>query len=269
MTTEGPRKVVTHAGVFHGDDVVAVAIAMCAYGAIALERTFTPAPQDLANPEVIILDVGIEFNPEMGNFDHHSDAMLNCAASEFFFYLKKKGLLVGNPVKAIESLLPGINAQDLGESNNMLGHMSLSHVISTFNPLVGVDSDDAFADAVDFVLSLLLRITESLDQGDAFKASALEAITAPVNACAHASTFNPILKEMCIDTDLLFVSYPGERGGFMLMCVPPSKGSFEQKLPLCRERAMLCGATFVHTGLFCASFPTLEELRNYVAHVVK
>jgi uncharacterized UPF0160 family protein len=65
--------IVTHPGEFHCDEVLAVVTFKWLTGLeLPIERR-VPTPQDLDDPNTLVFDIGREFNPEKGNFDHHQD----------------------------------------------------------------------------------------------------------------------------------------------------------------------------------------------------
>jgi hypothetical protein len=68
------KKIVTHSGHAHRDDFLSVCftLAMCAYenNSPSLERR-KPTDHDLNDPNVVVLDVGEQHQPELSNFDHH------------------------------------------------------------------------------------------------------------------------------------------------------------------------------------------------------
>lgn len=45
---------------------------------VEVERR-NPTEEELQNPNILVGDVGMEFNPELNNFDHHQDKNLGCA----------------------------------------------------------------------------------------------------------------------------------------------------------------------------------------------
>jgi len=80
------KYVVTHHGQAHRDEFVACAIALALFPSIAAIFRRDPTPEELANPDVLVLDVGGEHDPNRGNFDHHQlprDAAPACALSLF------------------------------------------------------------------------------------------------------------------------------------------------------------------------------------------
>lgn len=85
------KKIITHGGNAHLDDLVACALVLVdrTWGSLDNGRTTTveaaladacegvvierrdPTEDELANPHVLVLDVGGHYRPDLGNFDHH------------------------------------------------------------------------------------------------------------------------------------------------------------------------------------------------------
>ena len=75
------RLVVTNGGQAHRDDLLAVALAISCGGLPPVARR-DPSPEELEDPDVLVLDVGGRHEPAKGNFDHHQfgrDAEATCA----------------------------------------------------------------------------------------------------------------------------------------------------------------------------------------------
>lgn len=73
------RLIVTHDGLFHADEVLAIETILFLVGYdIPVVRTRDKAKlaEYLVDPTVLVLDVGGDYNPAMGNFDHHQDKEL-------------------------------------------------------------------------------------------------------------------------------------------------------------------------------------------------
>lgn len=66
------KYIVTHPGSAHRDDLLACALLLAHYSAspAAIYRR-DPTPEELADPEVFVVDVGGRHEPARGNFDHH------------------------------------------------------------------------------------------------------------------------------------------------------------------------------------------------------
>lgn len=68
------KKIITHAGTFHADELCAIATIRRMYPGIPVERTYTPSESDFSDPEIFVLDIGRRYEPSYGNYDHHHDA---------------------------------------------------------------------------------------------------------------------------------------------------------------------------------------------------
>jgi len=66
------RLIITHPGIFHGDDALCVALLRIAGYDCPVERR-TPTGEELADTSVIVVDVGMQYDPDLMNFDHHQD----------------------------------------------------------------------------------------------------------------------------------------------------------------------------------------------------
>lgn len=62
-------EILTHPGSSHKDEFLACCLLVAVNDAPILRRE--PTQQDLSNPNMAVVDVGGEHQPEMGNFDHH------------------------------------------------------------------------------------------------------------------------------------------------------------------------------------------------------
>ncbi len=72
--------IITHPGSAHFDEVTAISLIL----AVQTDTVFRierrePAPAELDNPDVWVVDIGERYEPEQRNFDHHQDA--DCPAS--------------------------------------------------------------------------------------------------------------------------------------------------------------------------------------------
>jgi len=76
------RQIVVHPGGAHKDDFLACALLMAEHNVPIFRRE--PAEVDLADPEIAVVDVGLEWDESKMNFDHHQfprDAEPLCALS--------------------------------------------------------------------------------------------------------------------------------------------------------------------------------------------
>jgi hypothetical protein len=61
--------IVTHPGGSHKDDLLAVCVLASIHGCPIVRRD--PTPEELADPEVAVVDIGGSHDPARSNFDHH------------------------------------------------------------------------------------------------------------------------------------------------------------------------------------------------------
>lgn len=64
------KYIVTHSGRAHRDEFYAVGLAAVLFGITKVFRR-EPTTEELEDPDVLVVDVGRQFNPTWGNFDHH------------------------------------------------------------------------------------------------------------------------------------------------------------------------------------------------------
>ena len=66
--------IITHPGSAHFDEVTAIGLilAVNADTVFRIERR-EPTQEELNNPDIWVVDVGDQYEPETRNFDHHQD----------------------------------------------------------------------------------------------------------------------------------------------------------------------------------------------------
>ena len=185
------KTIVTHNGNFHADDVFSVAALKNIFSSFNLIRT-----RDLTviSQADIVIDVGGEYNPDTGRFDHHQrggagERENGIPYSSFGLIWQKYGLEIcqGNQEIADSvdaGLVSTIDAIDCGHVEGVSKGISLSQTISMFNPTWQEDShfDDCFDEAVDFASRVLTRFIASASGGINAKeivASAIENASDP------------------------------------------------------------------------------------------
>ena len=66
---QGVRQVLTHPGGAHKDDLLGVAVVIAQHPVPVVRRD--PTPEELADPGVVVIDIGGDHDPAKHNFDHH------------------------------------------------------------------------------------------------------------------------------------------------------------------------------------------------------
>ena len=275
------KTIATHNGNFHADDVFSVAALKCIFPSFKLIRT-----RDLAliSQADIVIDVGGEYDPDAGRFDHHQrggagERNNGIPYSSFGLIWKKYGLDICQGSKDIAnavdtSLVSTIDAIDCGHVEGVSKGISLSQTISMFNPTWQEDShfDTCFDEAVDFASRVLARFIASANGGISAKEIVAKAIDnaedprvivldkyIPWKTTVHA-----------LSEEALFMIYPSESGQWRIQAVPIELGSFEDRKSLPEQWAGLSGkelqsvtgiddAMFCHNGLFIAGAASFES----------
>ena len=164
--TSNPRTiVVTHDGIFHADEVFAVAL-ISLLGDVDVIRTRSKAELMLAvaSPIVWVVDVGGVYDPDKLCFDHHQDITLASAAGLVWHHIKDIICPNEEEQKILQTFFDGIDMVDTNRDGihqtwgktMPRGMRHTSQLISGFNRgTKEAESDEAFAAAVSFAVSIL------------------------------------------------------------------------------------------------------------------
>ena len=275
------KTIVTHDGNFHADDVFSIAVLKNIFPSFTLIRT-----RDLkviAKADIVI-DVGGEYDPQAGRFDHHQrggagERDNGIPYSSFGLIWKKYGLDIcqGNQdiVNAVDAgLVSTIDAIDCGHVEGIYDGISLSQTISMFNPTWQEDShfDSCFDEAVDFASRILKRFIASASGGISAKTIVAKAIDdAQDPRVIVLEKYTPWKKTVhALSEKALYMVYPSQSGQWRIQTVPVEPGSFEDKKSLPNEWAGLSNkalqevtgiddAMFCHNGLFIAGAESFES----------
>lgn len=276
--------VVTHDGNFHADDVFSIAVLKTIFPTLTLIRT---RDKHVISQADIVIDVGNEYDPETGRFDHHQRGGAGAREngipfSSFGLVWKKYGLDLceGNQVVADSvdaGLVSTIDAIDCGYVEGVEQGISLSQTISMFNPTWQEDGnfDECFNEAVEFAQRLLRRFIASASGSAAAKKIVAKAITdADDPRVIILKQYTPWKKTVhSLSDKALYMIYPSHSGKWIIQTVPVEPGSFEDRKPLPKEWAGLSGeelqtvtgiedANFCHNGLFIAGADSFTSVMN-------
>lgn len=263
--------VVTHGGVFHADEVLATVILSKVLGDITVLRTFK-VPESFSD-DVIVYDIGF------GKFDHHQKggngarengvpyAAVGLIWKEYGHKLVEDTVnpeLVWSLID--RDLIQGVDATDNGampKSGSIAHNMSFSNIISSFNPTwdCAEDPDEAFIKAVEFAETVFENTLKNATAKAKAQKIVEEAIEKSQEHIMVLDRFVPwqeviFSSENAKASEVLFVVFPSNRGGFNWQCVPEALGSFGQRKPVPSEWKGLSGeniqmVTGVPTAKFC------------------
>lgn len=272
------QKIGTHNGVFHGDDVMAVACLKLCYPNSEVIRTRDD--KVLAGCDIVV-DVGAKYDPSTCRYDHHMKERAGVREngilySSFGLVWKHHGLeLCDGNVEVQEivdkEIVQPIDALDNGQE--MYDNLkfsdrrpyTFSSALSAFNPnwYETSDFDAAFGPAVEFakiVLEREIASAKGMVRAKGIVVKAIETATDP--RLVILDKFCPWQDVVVTEsTKALFVAFPSETGDWRLQCVPPTLGSFEKRKSLpaawAGKRGVDLGAltdvpdaVFAHPGLF-------------------
>ncbi|OHA79165.1 MAG: hypothetical protein A2747_01540 [Candidatus Yonathbacteria bacterium RIFCSPHIGHO2_01_FULL_44_41] len=168
--TKNMKKIVTHSGNFHTDEVFACAVlSILNDGAVEIARSRNPEAWAKAD---YVVDVGGEYDIPRGRFDHHQEGGAGVRAngtpySSFGLVWKEFGEKIAGSLFAArvidERLVQPVDAADNGfETFGVRGDVApyiLHDVVSAFRPVWNEErtEDEGFFDAVAFAEKLLTR----------------------------------------------------------------------------------------------------------------
>ncbi|NRB40097.1 MAG: MYG1 family protein [Pseudomonadales bacterium] len=279
--------IATHNGNFHADDVFSIAALKQVLPSFKLIRT-----RDLAliGKADMVIDVGGEYDPEAGRFDHHQrggagERENGIPYSSFGLIWQKYGVEIcqGNEevAKSVDrGLVSTIDAIDCGHVKGVSEGISLSQTISMFNPTWQEESDfDAsFDEAVEFASRVLTRFIASANGGISAKEIVAKAIeNAEDPRLIVLEKYTPWKRTVhALSKEALYVVYPSGSGPWRIQTVPVELGSFEDRKSLPKPWAGLSDkafqdvieiddAMFCHNGLFIAGAESFESIMKMAA----
>ncbi len=242
-------RIFTHAGQFHADDALSVAMARFARfsGSVIRVRTL---PSDFIPGEDLALDVGGQHDPERGYFDHHQrngSADGRAAAGKFWAVYGLK-ICGGNSVvsdRVYREFVAPIDRADIGVRDwepvrEDWKHLSASAFIASMNPPFGsepTEVDLCLTHAFNLaVLAMSQALTGAIHQAQAWMemAEIVDRGTSPEPALLVIEKGKPWQEHIFAEKfdNVLYVLFPSDRDGFLVQCVPDKPGSFGQRKPL-------------------------------------
>ncbi|SFG47361.1 Uncharacterized protein, UPF0160 family [Lachnospiraceae bacterium C7] len=258
----------THAGKFHSDDVFATAFLKILNPDIEIHRTFS-APEETTG---VVYDIGL------GQFDHHQkDRRVRengVPYAAFGLLWEALGTLVMSEEAAIKFDEDFIQGLDL--SDNTGCEHEIAFAIADFNPAWNEekDQDEAFFEAVEFAKGMLERRFKKIAAGEEAYSIVKEELASQdegieVFELQHDVPWKGAVK----DTNIKYVIYKSNRGGYNVQCVPSDedkdvlkkalpeewRGKTQQEL---EEITKVEGFRFCHNSGFLCATETLEGARK-------
>ncbi len=285
-TVKQLKKVGTHNGRFHADEVMATAILKEVFE-IELTRT---RDQEVLDGLDIIYDIG------NGEFDHHQlekeyreNGTPYAACGLIWRKFGRDAIITMHPEisdRDVETvfrytdavLIEGIDAADNGirTTENIIPTMCLSSIIGGYNPTWDSPAsvDEAFNDAVKFASDILDNLVDQKVSTIKARSFVMEAYNTRVKPqlliLDNNYPWERTLKEIDINKEVLFVIYPKEDGYYIQTVREYGEERRDRKsLPKCwagkreEELGKIIGiqdAVFCHSARFIAKAGSLESI---------
>lgn len=252
------EKVITHAGAFHADEVLAIAI-LRHFGVVApVDRKFQVTPEELADPEILVLDVAQKFEPELGNFDHHHDRNLPATNILIADWLVVEGEISSEVRANLQDFLGYVSDVDRGIIPGGGIAASFNGVIRSMNPADLTQSTPAFEDAITLAQQIFASQMAVAERAvaDAHIWAGLERIAGGKVAIQLDTYQLAGWKEMAEKEGVAFLVTPNPRGGWQII----SRDSVLFNIPADVRQS------FRHNSGFLAVYGTKEEA---IAHAIE
>jgi len=246
------NKIGTHNGVFHADEITAIAM-------ISVFRGVEPEIIRTRNPEVlnqilqdggILIDVGGEYNPEKGIFDHHfsSNGVEGKASAGLIADVLG---ITKEKYPTLCSLIEEVDAQDIGVKRNPEHHYS--NIIKSFNGLAPNPSnnDGAFKTALEFAVNYITALKKADELTFHYQQEVSKTpveVVDGVRIALRRKSDNFIPATEFVGKADLVLSWDSQQNCWSLQTVPLVKGEFTSKYKI----KSVDNPVFVHPAGFIA-----------------
>ena len=278
--------VITHYGIFHSDDVLAVALLTHYVGKNANVDVIRVSHQadvrkikeflEKGGVEVFIVDVGREYNSAEKMFDHHQfspDEFGHAAAGLVYKYLKDNDYINEFEQEELEPLVDMVDKNDVGKWEGPYeGTFPWIVAIHNDNDIYSSEQDKRFVDAV----KLALRILEDIADRSEVKMKSLEALKKSkeilpgvLELPKYLPGWNDLIFKLPEFDDIdLVIWHDDVQGKWKVQQVPDKPGSFGRRGRAVPYREPLPeGCEFLHRGNFFGVFNSKEALIDYIKSI--
>ncbi|MDF1573311.1 MAG: MYG1 family protein [Bacteroidales bacterium] len=269
MTESFPEKsenkvtVVTHNGIFHADEVFAIALISCIHGKLEVVRTRDKKIIDQAksDPKIFVIDVGMVSDPRMKCFDHHQQSQSGqeeSSVSLVFRYLFDNQAT--DPVLSLvyDRLIREINDWDTGKIGKHINSspVLLPRIISGYNRADDETQDKQFIKVVNLAREIVrneFNTSKLLVQGKKIWDRRIRLSESSV----ILNEFCPFWRQIQAGKKLIPYILQPVTGGWAVM----SADSDTYPLPEPEESENII---FFHPAKFYALFNTRSEAHSYL-----
>jgi uncharacterized UPF0160 family protein len=285
------KKIITHAGVFHADDVFAAALLQQTFN-IPIKRKFPSelTEEEMNDPTIFVLDMGRELDPRNSNYDHHQEMIRDnegypMATAGLIWkevgeaYLDQIGIPrnLTYPVweRLRNNLIRPLDASDADASFRIESSCSggelrtptIPALISTLNHhdiSARKTQDKAFAEAAKIALQILIAYTRSAIAwvGKTANFKAEEYQDGKVLVMREFCPWQEIVHEKYPKAQIIIFPSPRPESPWAVQMVPAKPGARtfrNDHIGIQRPEGF---EGFIHQGKFIAGCASFEEAMN-------
>lgn len=253
------KKILTHAGTFHADEISAIALLLLVYPGAEVTRTYdadtVKAAQ--ADPNTFVVDIGREYKPGMLNFDHHQDDQLPASNMLVLDYLVKNGVIQPRQGELLEKyFFDYISQVDCGQVVEKVGAIpSISGIIRACNNL---PEETAFATALSIMRSALdaqmATVNRRIESETIWNGLEISGKHGAFYAIHDNARHIVGWHELAEENNVQYLVTPNARGGYQIT----SRDSALFPIPPHHSQ------TFRHNSGFLAAYPTIQDCVNHL-----
>jgi len=248
----GNGVVLTHNGVFHADEITAIAL-LIIFGVmvntIVRSRDIEIINEFKSSDDGLLIDVGGEYNPKNGIFDHHHnrDGVDGKASAGIIADMLK---ISEDKYPSLSKLISEVDTQDIGVKLNPDNHFS--NIIKSFNIITpfGEDNNSAFEEALRFAVRYLLnlKLQDEADYADRLEVEKAEIReVSGVRVVVRSKDDKFIMAAKFAGKADIIVSYDKQQECWSVQTAPIESGSFASKYKLVKGCK---GEIFTHPAGF-------------------
>ena len=265
-------KVATHAGIFHADEVTAIALLRVSMeNEVIVDRLPHQVSEYALSEYDLVVDLGRVHDSKGGRFDHHqtspAEGESRAAAGLVWSWLKESCKLPDVP--EINELVDLVDSNDTGVRPS--GSFELPAIVSRYNAAnpFGDDQQAAFEAAVSFVEGQIRALITEYELHEEARAVAAAAKPTEIEGVVELPSFNRLWShyingETKPEVEVV-VWYDAGQSQWSAQTTPKSVGSFERTgRGIHALEELPKGMKFAHKGEFFACANTRETLISYL-----
>jgi len=260
------KKIATHNGIFHADEVMAVALLKKFYDS-SLEVTRLPHQTNNFDEYDMVVDLGEQYDNSK-YFDHHHNKGLHASNMLILNYLKLKGFISGIEYKALFPLMEIISNNDIGVGSKPTPD-SIIKLVQSMNQedIYSREQDESFWRAVNLIGMFLDNIVEEANkiaEREAKLVKSIEVEPGILEMPEFVQNWNTIIFDIIEFDNIDIVIWEDKvQGNWKAQVVPDAPGSFGRRGRALTDKEAE-GKEFIHVGEFFCVFDTREHLLNYL-----